>query len=95
MEKDKLRQLEKLALIGVTTVDEERLRELLADDIALVGALATVDTEGLEPLNNPLDIILEVQADEVREESQQQILLAQAPQVMDNHYVVPALMAGH
>ena len=58
----------------------------------LVGELQSVDTNGVQPMSNPHDMIQRLRKDEVTEANQRSELLACAPEVEDGFFLVPRVV---
>lgn len=89
-DKNKLKKLAKLARIEVE--DEDKILNLLNQDIETVKSIDEINTEGLEPLNNPYEIELDMKDDIVNDGEKQEELMKVAPNSMYNYYVVPKVV---
>lgn len=87
-----LQKLAKLARIEVKEEDEEKILNLLNEDIITVKAVNDIDTEGLEPLINPYDMQLIVHKDEITDGDKQEELMKCTPKSMYNYYIVPKVV---
>ncbi|MDR2077576.1 MAG: Asp-tRNA(Asn)/Glu-tRNA(Gln) amidotransferase subunit GatC [Rickettsiales bacterium] len=92
MDEDKLRKLEKLAMIEIKDGDLVRILSLVNTDIADVKTLYDIDTEGLEPLINPHDMILEVCVDDISDGNLGKELMKCAPDSKFGYFVVPKVI---
>lgn len=92
MDEKKLEKLAKLARIEVKEEDKARLIELLNDDINTVKAVYDINTDGLEPLTNPYDMILETHEDFVTDGDKSDIIMTCAPESMYNYFIVPKVL---
>ena len=89
-DKNKLKKLAKLARIEVE--DEDKILNLLNQDIETVKSIDEINTEGLEPLNNPYEIELDMKDDIVNDGEKQEELMKVAPNSMYNYYIVPKVV---
>ncbi len=89
-DKNKLKKLAKLARIEIE--DEDKMLNLLNQDIETVKSIDKINTEGLEPLNNPYEIKLYMKNDIVNDGEKQEELMKVAPNSMYNYYVVPKVV---
>ena len=73
---EKLNKLAKLARIEIKDNEREKIKSLLDLDIESVKDISNINTEGLEALTNPYDIILtNIQDDIVNDgEKQEEIM---------------------
>lgn len=92
MDEKKLEKLAKLARIEVKEEAKARLLELLNDDINTVKAVYDINTDGLEPLTNPYDMVLETHKDIVTDGNKGDIIMSCAPESMYNYFIVPKVL---
>ena len=86
----KLQKLAKLSRIEIANPD--RMLELINQDINGVKSIYSIDTDGLEPLNNPYEIELVLHEDIVKDGDKQKELMNCALNSMYNYYVVPKVV---
>ena len=89
-DKNKLKKLAKLARIEIE--DEDKILSLLNQDIETVKSIDEINTDGLEPLNNPYEIELDMKEDIVSDGDKQEELMKVAPKSMYNYYIVPKVV---
>ncbi len=87
-----LQKLAKLARIEIKKEDEEKILNLLNNDIITVKAVNDIDTSGLEPLINPYDMQLIVHKDEITDGDKQEELMKCASKSMYNYFIVPKVV---
>lgn len=92
MDEKKLAKLAKLARIEIKDKDKSKLLELLNNDISTVKTIYDIDTENLEPLTNPYDMILETHEDIVTDGNKVKILMDCTPDSMYNYFIVPKVL---
>ncbi|MDR2778134.1 MAG: aspartyl/glutamyl-tRNA amidotransferase subunit C [Rickettsiales bacterium] len=92
MDEKKLRKLEKLAMIGIEDRDLKKILDLVNADIVDVKTLYEINTEGLEPLVNPYDMILEAYVDEISDGGQREELMKGAPAGKFGYFIVPKVI---
>ncbi len=92
MDEKKLEKLAKLARIEIKDKDKSKLLELLNNDISTVKTIYDIDTENLEPLTNPYDMILEAHEDIVTDGNKVKILMDCTPDSMYNYFIVPKVL---
>lgn len=60
--------------------------------VALIDAMQSVDTEGVEPLSHPFDGTTRLRADEVTEDPDPEHFQRNAPATSDQYYLVPRVV---
>jgi len=60
--------------------------------LQLVEEMQSVDTQGVEPVSNPLDGIQRLREDRVTEEDQRELFLANAPESEQGLFLVPRVV---
>lgn len=86
----KLQKLAKLSRIEINNPD--RMLDLINQDINGVKSIYNINTDGLEPLNNPYEIELELHDDIINDGDRQEELMKCAPNSMYNYYIVPKVV---
>ena len=84
--------VENVAELAQLKLNEDDIQPLIAsmsEILDLVEAMQAVDTEGVEPLSNPLDSRQRLRSDEVTETDQREQYQAIAPEAEDGLYLVP------
>lgn len=90
---EKLNKLAKLARIEIKDNEREKIKSLLDLDIESVKDISSIDTDGLEALTNPYDMILNnIQEDVVSDGDKQEEIINCAPQSMYNYFTVPKVV---
>jgi aspartyl-tRNA(Asn)/glutamyl-tRNA(Gln) amidotransferase subunit C len=83
-----------LAQLGLTGEERTRARADLERMIAMIDAIAAVDTSGVTPLAHPLDAEQRLRADAVTETVDRASFQALAPLARDGLYLVPRVIEG-
>jgi aspartyl-tRNA(Asn)/glutamyl-tRNA(Gln) amidotransferase subunit C len=65
---------------------------IIGDILNLVAQMNAVDTDGIEPLSNPLDAVQILREDVVTETDQRELYQSIAPRVQDGLYLVPKVI---
>ncbi|MBO4956243.1 MAG: Asp-tRNA(Asn)/Glu-tRNA(Gln) amidotransferase subunit GatC [Rickettsiales bacterium] len=90
---EKLNKLAKLARIEIKDNEREKIKSLLDLDIESVKDISSIDTDGLEALTNPYDMVLNnIQEDVVSDGDKQEEIINCAPQSMYNYFTVPKVV---
>lgn len=88
-------QVETVARLARLKIEESELDATVSSlnsILELVDHLQAVDTEGVEPLANPLDAAQRLRADVVSEENQREKLQANAPAAEKGLFLVPKVI---
>lgn len=82
----------RLARIKMTDDELDSTREKLNNIIGFVEQLSEVYTDNVEPLPSPVDIALPLRKDEITDGNCTEAVLANAPEEMEDFYVVPKVV---
>lgn len=89
---DKIRQIAKLARIGIDEADIPGYVQSISDILELVGQMNQVNTDHITPMAHPQDLVQREREDEVTEQDQHQHFQQSAPQVEADMYIVPQVI---
>ncbi len=92
IDETRLKKLCKLARIEIKTEEVENYLNLLNSDLEKLEALDDINTDGLEPLSNPYDMVLRQYPDVVSDGNKVDDLMKCAPKELYNYFVVPKVM---
>lgn len=81
-----------LAQLAVPVDDVPAVAAKLSNVLDLLDGMASVDTQGVEPLTNPLDRVQTLRADTVTETNQREHLMQNAPATQDGLFLVPKVI---
>ncbi len=87
-----IKKIAHLARLQVSADEAEKLSGDIANILALVDQLQAADTDGVEPMANPLDAVQTLRADEVTESDQREKYQAVAPATEDGLFLVPKVI---
>lgn len=88
-------QVENVAKLARLQVTEEAMPETiqsLTSILELADRLQSVDTDGVEPLANPLDATARLRPDEITEQNHRDDYQRIAPDARDGLYIVPKVI---
>ena len=88
-------EVEKIAHLAQLHISEFETREVttrITDILALIDQMQSVDTNAIEPLAHPLDLVQRLREDKVTEENQRNKLQQLAPASADGLYLVPKVL---
>lgn len=92
LDSNHVRQLCRLARLALGPEQEPALTAELQRILAMVDALTSVPTDGVEPLAHPQAMVLRLRPDEVTEADRREALQASAPAVAAGYYLVPKVI---
>ncbi|MEZ7819025.1 MAG: aspartyl-tRNA(Asn)/glutamyl-tRNA(Gln) amidotransferase subunit C [Candidatus Azotimanducaceae bacterium] len=84
--------LARLARLAIPASSHASTAEDLDNIIAMIDAMQSVDTEGVEPLSHPLDSKQLLRADVVSESVSREAFQNNAPKTEDGYYLVPRVV---
>lgn len=91
---DEVRHIAKLSRLALSDTEIERAKEYLSTIFEHISKLNEVDTEGVEPLDHPTELLNRSRDDSVGEALSQQQVLANAPATKDVYFDVPKVLGG-
>ena len=84
--------LARLARLSLDDAGQQRAAEDLHNIIAMIDAMQAIDTDGIEPMANPLDASQRLREDRVTETVQRDDFQSVAPETADGYYLVPRVV---
>ena len=92
LDKTEIEKIAHLARLHIDESDAEEVATRITDILALIDEMQSVDTEAVDPLAHPLDLVQRLRADEITEENQRDRLQKLAPASEDGLYLVPKVL---
>lgn len=92
LDKSEIEKIAQLARLHVNESEAEEVTNRITDILALIDQMQSVDTESVEPLAHPLDVVQRLRADEITETNQRDELQQLAPASEDGLYLVPKVL---
>lgn len=92
VDENRLKKLCKLARIEIKPDEVENYLNMINSDLEKLEALDIIDTEALECLTNPYDMILRQYPDIVSDGNKVEELMKAAPKELYNYFVVPKVI---
>jgi aspartyl-tRNA(Asn)/glutamyl-tRNA(Gln) amidotransferase subunit C len=89
-----VRHIAKLSRLALSDTEIEQAKEDLSTIFDHISLLYTVNTEGVEPLDHPTELLNRDRDDSVGGTLSQQQVLANAPAVKDVFFDVPKVLGG-
>ncbi|MEL0613392.1 Asp-tRNA(Asn)/Glu-tRNA(Gln) amidotransferase subunit GatC [Marinomonas arenicola] len=92
IDKQDVQKIAHLARLALTEEDAVQYQHSLSSVLSLVEQMQSVDTDGVAPLSNPLEMTQRLREDEVTEGNQRDAFLANAPQTEAGLFLVPQVI---
>ena len=92
IEQDEIEKIAELARIRIAPDQIGQVTQRITEILGMVDQLQAVDTQGVEPMANPLDALQRLRADEITEENHREAFQAIAPAVENGLYLVPKVI---
>jgi len=92
VDKDVVLNIAELAQLQIEDDEVDHYVDSLGRILQLVEEMQSVDTQGVEPVYNPLDGIQRLREDRVTEEDQRELFLANAPESEQGLFLVPRVV---
>ncbi len=92
LDKSEVEKIANLAQLHVSDFEAEEVTARITDILALIDQMQSVDTESVQPLAHPLDVVQRLRVDSVTEENQRDKLQKLAPNSEDGLYLVPKVL---
>jgi len=91
LELSQVEHLAKLARVAVTTEEQEKYREQISAILDYFKTLGELDTTDVEPLTHVAELTNVSRPDKVKQIFEQNLVLAEAPELENNLLKVPAV----
>ena len=92
IDKQDVQKIAHLARLALTEDDAGQYQHSLSSVLALVEQMQSVNTDGVEPLSNPLEMTQRLRDDVVTEKNRRDDFLANAPQTEAGLFLVPKVI---
>jgi|TARA_B110000908_G_C10153766_1_gene402634 aspartyl-tRNA(Asn)/glutamyl-tRNA(Gln) amidotransferase subunit C len=92
LDKAEVEKIAHLARLHISEADTEEVTTRITDILTLIDQMKTVNTESVEPLAHPLDMVQRLRADVVTEINTREQLQDLAPESQDGLYLVPKVI---
>jgi len=92
LSKDQVEHIATLARLRLAADEFDDAREKLSKIVDFVDQLQAVDTDGIEPMAHPLDMVQRLRADDVTECDERNRIQENAPEVEEGYYLVPRVI---
>ena len=92
LDKTEIEKIAHLARLHIGESETEEVTTRITDILALIDQMQSVDTEVVEALAHPLDLVQRLRADAITEDNQRDRLQKLAPASEDGLYLVPKVL---
>jgi aspartyl-tRNA(Asn)/glutamyl-tRNA(Gln) amidotransferase subunit C len=92
LDKTEVEKIAHLARLHISESETHEVTTRITDILALIDQMQSVDTNAVEPLAHPLDLVQRLRADKITEEDQRDKLQQLAPASEDGLYLVPKVL---
>jgi aspartyl-tRNA(Asn)/glutamyl-tRNA(Gln) amidotransferase subunit C len=92
LDKAEVEKIAHLARLHISEAETEEVTSRITDILTLIDQMQTVDTESVEPLSHPLDMVQRLRADVVTETDTRDQLQSLSPESQDGLYLVPKVI---
>ena len=91
-DKSEVEKIAHLARLHINEAETDEVTKRITDILALIDQMQSVDTDGVEPLAHPLDVVQRLRTDRVTEANHRDELQTLAPEAQDGLYLVPKVI---
>ena len=87
-----VRNIDELVQLKVDDADIQQLTKGMQNILALADQMQAIDTDGIEPVSNPLDASQKLRPDAITEGNQRELFQSIAPATEAGLYLVPRVV---
>ena len=87
-----VKNIAELVQLKVDDAEIQQLTEGMQNILALADQMQAIDTEGVEPVSNPLDASQKLRPDAITEKNQRELFQSLAPVSESGLYLVPRVV---
>lgn len=92
LDQSEVAKIAHLARLHLSDAEAGEVTNRITDILALIDQMQSVDTDGVEPLAHPMDVVQRLRADVVTESDKRDQLQTLAPASQDGLYLVPQVI---
>jgi aspartyl-tRNA(Asn)/glutamyl-tRNA(Gln) amidotransferase subunit C len=92
LDKSEVAKIAHLARLHISETEADEVTNRITDILALIDQMQSVDTDGVDPLAHPLDVVQRLRPDVVTETDERKRLQTLAPASQDGLYLVPQVI---
>jgi len=91
-DKSEVEKIAHLARLHISDSEADEVTARIGDILSLIDQMQSVNTDAVEPLAHPLDVVQRLREDEITEKDQREELQTLAPNSQDGLYLVPKVL---
>jgi len=91
-DKSEVEKIAHLARLHISDLEADKVTARIGDILHLIDQMQSVDTDAVEPLAHPLDVVQRLRKDEITEKNRREELQTLAPSSQDGLYLVPKVL---
>ena len=91
-DKSEVEKIAHLARLHISDLEADEVTARIGDILHLIDQMQSVDTDAVEPLAHPLDVVQRLRRDEITEKNRREELQTLAPSSQDGLYPVPKVL---
>lgn len=91
-DKSEVEKIAHLARLHISDLEADEVTARIGDILHLIDQMQSVDTDAVEPLAHPLDMVQRLRRDEITEKNRREELQTLAPSSQDGLYLVPKVL---
>ncbi|MCH8174557.1 MAG: Asp-tRNA(Asn)/Glu-tRNA(Gln) amidotransferase subunit GatC [Proteobacteria bacterium] len=91
-DKSEVEKIAHLARLQLSDSEADEVTVRIGDILRLIDQMQSVNTDAVEPLAHPLDVVQRLREDEITEKDQREELQTLAPNCRDGLYLVPKVL---
>ena len=91
-DKSEVEKIAHLARLHISDSEADEVTARIGDILGLIDQMQSVDTDAVEPLAHPLDVVQRLRRDEITEKNRREELQTLAPSSQDGLYLVPKVL---
>ena len=91
-DKSEVEKIAHLARLQLSDSEADEVTARIGDILRLIDQMQSVNTDAVEPLAHPLDVVQRLREDEITEKDQREELQTLAPNCRDGLYLVPKVL---
>ncbi len=91
-DKSEVEKIAHLERLHISDLEADEVTARIGDILHLIDQMQSVDTDAVEPLAHPLDVVQRLRRDEITEKNRREELQTLAPSSQDGLYLVPKVL---
>ena len=92
LDKSEIEKIAHLARLHISESEAEEVTTRITDILELIDQMQSVDTESVEAMAHPVEVVQRLRADDITEQNQRDELQKLAPSSENGMYLVPRVL---